>query len=203
MRSSFLFRSLIVFLPVFFQISCAHTPSYTPEIWGVGAMHGKGDGIIYSIPPKDPDLKMKIISGGIQSDRLLSLRIYFFRTKNASAEPEYLDPKELSVKYGPKEPEVFPAKIKANQEHKPMLQLTAEKRQEIELAFPIPADVDPKVGVESFVFYWKVHYGKNLTDAQAAAFDRKDKAARNAPGPDDFPETDTDPYWGDDNLIWW
>ena len=168
-------------------------------------MHGKGDGVVYSIPPDSPKLKLKIVSGGMNSDRLLSIRLYFYRIGDVPPTAlESLDPQELTVSYGSSKNEVHPAKVRGNPSFKPFIQLSSRKTQMIELAFPIPSDVSTSVGVQSFEFYWKLRVGKKLIETQATVFDRTDRAAHNAPQASEFPaDIDADNFWVEGGWLWW
>ena len=86
-----------IILSAFFLFSlagCAHGYYFEPEVTGDGAMHGKG-GVLYSIPPASPVVRMKLVSLGIVApdakkpqlpkQASFQVRMYFLRSKEVTS----------------------------------------------------------------------------------------------------------------------
>lgn len=183
--------------------ACSSLPSYAPEIKGEGAVLAS-HGVVYSIPPGSKNLEMKVVSKGMNKDRLLVLRLYFYRpTLSRATHAEMIDPRECHVNYGTLNHDFHPAFVHANSSHRPRVELGDQSKQMIELSFPIPNDVSIHEGVQSFVFHWKVHDGQGKTVSEQTVFDKNDSTL-NAPLASDFPEDlDSENFWDVGSWTWW
>ena len=183
---------------------CAHY-YYTAEVGGPGA---KADikthvGAIYLIPPESSQLKMKVLSLGVQKDEkknaTLRMRLYFVRRNVAGSDPgakqnttlEYIDPREQAVVIPGDTAEIHPSQIFGNPEKKPLVELLPNQKQVIELLFPLPANIKTEAELQSFTFSWKVHYTRHQSEQQITRFDRQDTTPMN------HAEFQTDPDYPD------
>jgi hypothetical protein len=149
--------------------SCATKPTFKPEVDGAGAISGHG-GVVYSIPSKNPVLKMKLASMWIPKQKMVHLRIYFLR-KGAAAN-EYLDPREQSIVLPDSATPIAPSRVHASTAAKPIIKLADVQRQTVELLFPVPQG-----GAHEYPYIklnWKIHYvqdGKNQVMSETVRFD--------------------------------
>jgi hypothetical protein len=205
-RSSVL---LMVFSVVGSMVGCAHQPTYKPEVGAIGTKFSHG-GVVYSVPPDNPVLKMKLVSAGITSDNQLSIRIYFVR--KGPPQGEYLLPSELSIILPDTDVEIHPAKIHASGKGRPMIRLAELPRQAIELLFPVPPGGH---NYPSLRFLWKIHYfqaGDEKVIAQSEKFDLKDHHLKNGVGAemsdtdypfDEYTSFPADSDWIPAGWLWW
>ncbi len=188
---------------------CAHNPTYTPEIGAIGTRFQHG-GVVYSIPVDHPVLKMKLVTAGVTSDNMLSIRVYFVR--KGPPQGEYMISNELAVVLPDSEKEIGPNRIHASGRGRPMIRLAELPKQAIELLFPLPEG--PK-SYPYLTFKWKIHYfqsGEEKVLAQSDRFDLNDPHLKNGVGfnsPDmEFPieEYSTFPPdfdWIPSGWLWW
>jgi hypothetical protein len=209
------------------QLGCSHS-GYKAEVDGAGA---KADvkthvGVIYLIPPNSSQLRMKIVSLGISTDKeknpTLRMRLYFARKNVAVADPgakrnkvmEYLNPAEQAIILPKDATEIHPNRTFSNPVKKPLIELVPNQRQVIELLFPLPAQIKSNDDLEKFSFSWKVHYSKHKTEQQVTQFDRFDAQQENNaefmtdPDYPDFPiheymEYPADYEWAPAPFGWW
>jgi hypothetical protein len=152
--------------------SCASQPVFKPEVSGPGAMSYQG-GVVYSVPPNNPVLKMKLQSLGINKENKLTVRMFFVRKGEPAG--EFLDPKEQSIGLPDSSSNIYPSRVHANGEGKPMIKLASNPKQVVELEFLVPS------GTHDFPYIklnWKIHYkkdGEEKTMARAERFDLVEK----------------------------
>jgi hypothetical protein len=174
---------------------CAHNYFYMPETAGDGAMHSHG-GVIFSIPPTQPKFKMKLTSLGVK-DGLLGIRMYIIRTSNSTTHipnihEEFLDPKEQILILSASGQRLLPVKTHASTAKKPLVALTAAKKQAIEFFFRLPSGMDKEGDIQSFSLAWKIHFSESGYAAQISRFDRSD--SRPEQGSEMFPADSDYPY---------
>jgi hypothetical protein len=203
------FKKLIPFALIFLA-ACSSKPIFQPEVGGAGAKSYHG-GVVYSIPPQNPVLKMNLVSLGINKDNMLLVRMYFVR--HGQPANEYLNPKEQSILLPDSTTPIFPAKVHAYGAGKPLIKLAAKPKQGIELLFPLP----PGGGGEKYPFIklnWKIHYVRDGSDRVMAQTERFDYVYREPPqegvgvydGDDLFPPYAYSPFpedWYTPEWIWW
>jgi hypothetical protein len=186
--------------------ACASSRSqFQPEAGADGAKVSRG-GLVYSIPPAQPVLKMKLLSAGVGKGGQLKIQMFFHRIGDPAPREQYItldDSKEA----------IYPVKVHASVEGKPMIRLGKYERQAIELLFQLPKTGSGKMAF--FMLNWKLHYtqaGQKQEIAEAERFDLIDKP--DLPrgvgqydreemifpyaGYDDIPESWTNPGW-----MWW
>jgi hypothetical protein len=186
---------------------CAHSYYYIPETAGDGVIHSRG-GIVYSVPPNEPTFKMKLVSLGVNK-KTLGIRMYFVRPSHSPAlSSGFLDPKDqFLILNGEK---ISPTKIHASTEKKPLIELSQQKKQAIELFFPLPLHDQKAKDIQFFSLQWKVHYSKTGEETQTARFDRRDsrpqQGAEMYPGDSDYPYDESPvlpPGWIADDWAFW
>jgi hypothetical protein len=194
-------------LGVLFLTACSTQPTFSPEVGGPGAMFFRG-GVVYSVPPKNPVVKMKLVSLGITKDNMLMVRMYFLRKGPAAG--EYLDPKEQMVWLPDAASGILPAHVHANGVGKPLVKLAEAQRQAVELFFPVPRGGHdyPYVKLD-----WKIHYtkdGANKTVAETERFDLVQKEGTQEgvgsySGDAEFPYgyANAQDMWFANDLMWW
>ena len=186
---------------------CASEPTFKPEVAGPGARFSQG-GVVYSIPPKNPILKMKLISMVIPKE-MLHVRMYF--KQQAATGEEYIDPQEQTIVLPDSTEEIHPSKVHASADNKPLVKLSNQKQQAIELLFAVP-----KVGHDyPYVkLNWKVHYsanGQDQTEGETERFDfvekpSLDKGVGQYSGDLEFPNIEYGPIsdaWATPGWAWW
>lgn len=201
-------RLAMLVLSAFMASACTSQPTFKPEVEGPGAMSARG-GVVYSVPPEDPVLKMKLVSLGINKDNMAHVRLFFLR-KGAPA-GELLDPKEQSLTLADSTSLIYPARIHAIANAKPLIKLDDRERQVVELLFAVPKGSHqyPYVSLN-----WKVHYRKNGQDKVMDGTDRFDLVEKNEPqagvgsysGDLEFPDIGAAPFpdeWASPGLLWW
>jgi hypothetical protein len=124
-----LFFTTLIFL------GCSSKPTFQPEVSGKGVLSSHG-GVIYSIPPKNPVLRMKLVASGVTKDNMLLVRMFFLRKGPPAG--EFLDPKEQSILLPDGRFSIIPSKVHANGAAKPLIKLTDSRKQGVELLFPLP-----------------------------------------------------------------
>ena len=201
MKLSFLLFTLLL-------ISCASSPTFKPEVDGAGAKSTTG-GVVYSIPPKNPVLKMKLVSLGITKENMVHVQMFFLR-KGAPA-GEYLDPREQSISLPDSSVNIYPARVHASAAGKPLIKLADTPKEAVELLFPVSK------GTHLFPYImlsWKLHYvqdGQVKTMAETERFDLTDKSDPQLSvghylGYEDFPYAGYDPFpadWVTPGWLWW
>jgi hypothetical protein len=175
---------------------CAHSYFYLPEITGKGAIYGNG-GIVYSVPPESPALKMKIVSVGTNDKGEMLIRMYFVRSAKPST-LETMDPKEQTLVLN--KMELQPIRVHANTKKKPLIELAEENKQAVELVYQLPRGRTEK-NVENFLLRWKIGYGVNQTEEQTARFDRHDSAPQQGSDDSDFPYDDNPAFQNASNWL--
>jgi hypothetical protein len=196
---------------------CAHSYYYVPEISGDGAVFGR-NGVIYSIPPQQPDFKMKLVSMGMQKapaaanapegTKMIQIRMYIVRPDSKSV-PAFIDPKEQVLIFT-NGAEVRPTFVHARTVKKPVVELSDSKKQAIEFFFPMALATKDASYVQFFSLRWKIHYG-NKAEQQVVRFDRQD--SRPQQGAEMFPGDPLYPYdeapefvpndWEASEWGWW
>ena len=141
-----------------FVVGCSTKPTFAPEVEGVGVISSHG-GVVYSIPPQDPVLKMKLVSMVIPRVNGLHVRMYFIRKDNLVK--EYLDPNEQYILLPDSSIKIYPESVRPNSLNKQVINLDAAK-QAVELVFRLPGG-EPH-GYEFIKLNWKIHYKKNGED---------------------------------------
>jgi len=173
-------------------LGCAHY-YYTAEVGGPGAQADLKThiGAVYLIPPESSQLKMKIVSLGVQKDEkknaVLRMRMYFARKKVASPDPgmkrnqilEYIDPQEQTLILNGDSKEIHPSQIFGNPQKKPLIELLPNQKQVIELLFLLPEKIKTDAELQSFQFSWKVHYTHHQSEQQLTRFNRQDTQPMN------------------------
>jgi hypothetical protein len=187
---------------------CSTEPSFKPEVGGAGALFSHG-GVVYSIPPKAPVLKMKLVSLGVTKENMLLLRMYFVRKGEPAA--EFIDPKEQSILLPDSTSGITPAKVHASGKAKPLIKLASLPKQGVELLFPLPA------GGHEYPFInlnWKIHYTQGGVSKVMAETERFDFVSKNTPqqgvgnyyGDVDFPDVyynRMNAEWFAPDWMWW
>jgi hypothetical protein len=192
----------------FLGTACSTSKVYQPEVGGAGAQSSRGS-VIYSIPPEQPVLKMKLVSAVEPKNKRLRVRMYFVR-KGAPA-GEFLDPREQALILPDTKEPLFPIKIHAIADAKPRIMLFKNERQVVELLYDVPkgGDAYPYIQLK-----WKIHYQKNgqpETIAQTERFDYVEKTASQQgvgqyEGSLEFPFIGEAPdidSWYPDGSLWW
>jgi hypothetical protein len=204
-KSNFILKTSLAVIFAGFTSGCSHNPTYTAEVAGKGAKHANDNGVVYTIPPKSQNLKVKVISKGINADRQLVIRLYFYRPQiTKTAYPEFLDRNDFSLTYAVVPTQVRPVKIHSSRAQGTRIVLKPAQKQMIELAFPIPTAVRELETIQSFTFTWTIHDANGNADLQSTVFDQNDTRA-NAPNITDFPEDiDAENFWVvDPGWFWW
>jgi len=209
--------SLLFVFSALFLAGCAHHYYYLPEIAGDGAISGHG-GVVYSIPPKESVIKMKLVSLGIENapkeahappdSKMIQIRMYFLRTSGASV-PVFVDPKEQTVTLT-NGVELHPSLVHARTQKKPAVELSDAKKQAIEFFFPLANVANGASFIQFFSLRWRVHYG-TTSEEQVVRFDRED--SRPQQGAELFPGDPLYPYdespefipdgWAVGEWGWW
>lgn len=201
-----IFLSLILLLS-----GCAHRWYYTPEIKGVGEMHGGNGDIIYRIPPEgEPSLAMAVRSLGIKKRNrvaMLGIRMTFSRSKGAKPLAASLDAGKQILLLG--DTPIKATFVRSNGRKGTTVDLSAEHAV-VELLYPLPKGSEGADGIERYQFRWAVAYDANRTDSQTTQFDRGDSAPQQAGSM--FPDDPFYPYdrawifapgWLIDDPLWW
>jgi hypothetical protein len=196
-------------LPFLF-IACTSKPTFQPEVGGEGGKYAPG-GVVYSIPAKNPVIKMKLVSVVIPQKTMLRVRMYFLRSGSPAG--EYLDPQEQSISLPDSATAIRPTRVHAPAAGKPLIQLAENQKQSVELEFPLPPG-----GRHEYPYIqlnWKIHYrqnGQNLAMAETERFDyvHKVPAAQGVgqyEGDLEFPYADyympLPDQWMAPGLMWW
>jgi hypothetical protein len=202
-------------LPIFLfsLFACSSKPTYKPEVGGEGARASSRGGVLYSIPPENPVMKMRIASAVLPGKKKVQVRLLFVR-KGAPA-GEYLDPREQSLVLPDSNDEIHPSRVHADSAYKPLVRLDGAKKQAVELEFPLPAG-----GRHEYPYIqlkWKIHYrqggqDKNMSELERFDFIRKAEP-KQGPGQQaewedvDFPYMDygnpLPPEWMNPGFLWW
>jgi hypothetical protein len=201
----------IIFLALLLLSGCAHRWYYTPEIKGVGEMHGGNGDIIYRVPPKGhPSLSMAVRGLGIKKKgdmALLGMRMSFSQPKNAAHVAGTLDAREQVLYLG--DTAIEATYVRSEKRKETVVDLSPE-HVVIELLYPLPKGSDGADGIEKFRFRWKIHYGANQAEQQLAQFNRNDAAPQQSGSlfPDDpfYPYDRTwlmEPSWAMNDPLWW
>jgi hypothetical protein len=205
-------------------LGCAHSYYYKPEISGPGAIYGEKGGIVYTIPPQGtPDVILRVRSLGIHrvhNVQMVGVRMSFGRaagvapsSPSAGAAPvDFINPNEqlIHLTTNPSEAGIKPAFVHSKSRKQDFVDLTGSTHEVIELLYPLPKDSEGAAYINSFSFYWKVHFSQSKTEQQSVRFDRLDSAPLQAaevfPEDADYPydvspvtapgwENIRDPYW--------
>ena len=201
----------LFFLALLLLPGCAHRWYYTPEIKGVGEMHGGNGDIIYRVPPQgNPSLTMAIRSLGIKKrgdSAMLGMRMSFSQPKVGARIPARLDAREQVLYLGDTP---FRATYVRSQMRKETVVDLSSDHVVIELLFPLPKGSGGADGIEKYRFRWKIDYGKGRSEQQLAQFDRNDAAPQQAGSmfPDDpfYPYDRSwilEPIWAINDPLWW
>jgi len=137
--------------------------------------------VIYSIPPTDPKLKLKLVSLGIGKDKLLKIRMYFVHLGDSEkAITEYMNLNEQTLILPDTETtshEVQASHVFASSQRRPVIGLARRKKQVVEFLFPLDKTEGDRFPY--FQFKWKIHYLVNTkgqteekTEEQISRFDR-------------------------------
>jgi hypothetical protein len=168
-----------------------------PEIEGDGAMFG-GKGVIYSIPVQQPELKMKLLSQGMEKapanahlpsgSNVLRIGMNFkIANPQKTGQVPYLDPKEVILVLSEKS-EFQPILVHSNLKKESIIHLTGKSKIAVELFYSLPNQVSERE-IQFFSLRWKIHYGKNGSEQQLTRFDRRDSAPQ---GTGAFPDDPSD-----------
>jgi|GEM_PF-5256528 len=199
----FYFATVCVFLS-----GCATPPTFQPEVGGEGAMYSKG-GVVFSIPPQKPVLKMKISSILIPKKRA-HIRLFFIRKGEASG--AFLDPQEQVLLLPNSSIEIRPVGVHADLAGKPMIKLANIEKQAVELIFPLPSSEGYEYPY--LTLKWKLHYREGGNEEIMTESERfnivksiEPNGTMGASGLSDFPEGDpsmpvTD-MWMLPTWAWW
>jgi hypothetical protein len=189
--------------------ACAHQKTFEPEVSGPGVIYSHG-GVVYPIPAKDPVIKMKLVSLGLNENSMLHMRMFFSRKGDPAG--EYVDPMEQQIFLPGSEEGIKPSKVHAQTKFKPVVHLDEPAKQYIELLFALPKG---GTDLEFVNFKWSVHYKKKGKDKVVSQFERFDhthhfdqQGVGNYPTDPDFPfaEFSTAPEdsdWNSPGFLWW
>jgi len=190
--------------------ACSSAPRFAPEVGGDGGKYSKG-GVVYSIPPQHPVLKMKFVSMVIPKEQALHVQIYFVR--KGSPAGEYMDPREQSVLLPDSTQEIHPSRVHANGAKKPMIGLADAAQQAVELIFPVPSAHSHDYPF--ILLKWKIHYQENGADHVMSETERFDyvqpmeaqEGVGNYVGDLEFPAVGyidpLPPVWFWPGWLWW
>ena len=189
-------------------VSCASKPRFQPDVGGAGA-NSKKNAVIYSIPPNHPVLKMKLVSAGVNNDKMLVVRLFIKRT--GESVDDYLDPREQVLTLPDSRVLIYPGKVHASSVAKPVVKIGDASKQAIELLFPLPSGEDHYA---YFNLKWKIHYRIGVTSKTMSENERFEAIAENpvargvgeGAGDSDFPFDDYGPFpegWMGPDMMWW
>jgi hypothetical protein len=176
---------------------CAHNYFYTPEVSGAGAMSRKG-GVIYSVPPSQPEVKIKVMSNGVikkpedlpadirakmdRHERMVEVRLFFVRMPGVNSSSDFVIPSEQHVLLRDTD-EIGATFARATVSKTSRIELTSKNRKQgIALFFPLPDAVQDDNELQFFKFKWTLHYGDGKTEQQTLRFDRQDSAPHGGGG---------------------
>lgn len=210
-----------------YMAGCAHSFQYLPEISGPGAMFAR-HGVAYSIPSKDPEVRMKLVYVGMArikeaqvKEKMMLIRMYLRRPHKEDAAPPSTSTKP-PIRLLPSEQELIlpldptpirPAKVHASIAKKPWIELSPRGMQVVEFLFPMPKYDNRSKELQYFSVSWEIHYGQNNVEKQLTRFDRFDSAPEQDNGEAGAVDLD-DPYaqalnlpmgtqWVPEPWFWW
>ena len=196
---------------------CAHSYYYTPEIAGEGARVGRG-GVVIEIPPKDPAIKLKLLSLGVTTPprephngaKALQIRMLFVRTPKGADTPVSVDTADLKLAPLGDDDGILPGLVHAASHQGSIVELGPMAKQAVDVWFPLPRASRGAADIQYFTLRWKIHYGANLAEEQVTRFDRQDSRSQQSaelfPWDADFPYDVSPvlpPGWIYDPWPWW
>jgi hypothetical protein len=201
------FVLLSLFL-TFVCFACSSKPTFKPEVGGGGAVFSRG-GVVYSIPPQNPVLKMKLVSMVIPKETMVHVTMFFLRKGPPAG--EYLDPKEQFILLPDSKSNIYPARVHASAVGKPLIKLAEVPKQAVELLFPVPEGGHQYPHIN---LHWKIHYNQDGQERTMAETERFDYVEKDGPqmgvghyyGDLEFPYGGYAPLpmeWATPGWLWW
>ena len=189
---------VVLFFSLLSLSACAHSYYYKAEIAGKGATFAEKGGVLYSIPPTQPVLTMRVRSLGVHKMngvQMLGVRMTFLRpTTVLAAGPssvESINPAELFAQIGDRK-DIKPIFVHAKTKTQTLIVLAGGSHEFIEMLYPLGKEYEGAVSVPVYFFRWTVHYGNGQKEQQTTRFDRYDSSPEQ--GAELYPEDNDYPY---------